>query len=169
MSNTVANAYPFLSSTKDHIDTAIQSVANQYSKIVTRGDAEFAMKQLRSQLREFVVYETKNQGYNMIERNQSLGINVSAQPIILEGKGTDSEPIKSFDWKKKEFLGGILGISVFTVLLSVPLMERAEEQNCLAMLALASIFWTLEVCGNKKLYNINHHAFDRSFRSLSLH
>jgi phosphate transporter len=39
----------------------------------------------------------------------------------------------------------VFSLAVFGAMLSVPIMESVEQQNCLAMLVLVSILWATEV------------------------
>ena len=39
----------------------------------------------------------------------------------------------------------VIILAIFVVLLVVPIMEKPEQQNCLAMLVLVSIMWATEV------------------------
>ena len=57
MDEVLKIAVPFTSEHREIVDDAIASITSVYAKVVTRGDKDLALRQLRMQLREHVVYE----------------------------------------------------------------------------------------------------------------
>lgn len=170
MSQVVANSYPFRESTQAHLDQALQSLIPLYGKIVTRGDPTEALRQLRIQLREHVVWERNTIWREMIgleRKGWSGGAGGSGRRASGGGAGVDKPIVKESptsahihrdsyvrtpfgrlkvpQWATKETLGGSIAIIAFVGILSSNLFDRVEERNCLAILVLASTFWAMEV------------------------
>lgn len=174
MEKVVRRAYPFKEETQNHLNEAIQSVIPLYSKVATRGDTNEALRQLKIQLREHVVWERNTIWREMIglERKGWIGgggrrragdgetstSNKGAmdKPILVQkelstGDGGHymSTPCGRFripGWVSKETIGGTVALVAFIAILCSNLFDRVEERNCLAILVFASIFWAMEVC-----------------------
>lgn len=171
MKEVVSKAYPFKEETQAHLDEALQSLIPLYGKIVTRGDPTEALRQLRIQLREHVVWERNTIWREMIglerkgwsgggsgggARRASTGGAGVDKPIVKESPAHADEHVDTFvstpvgrlrvpRWVTKETLGGTIALLAFVGILSSNLFDRVEERNCLAILVLASIFWAMEV------------------------
>lgn len=172
MSSVLLKSYPFRDETQTKLDEALQSVIPLYARVVTRGDTHEALRQLRIQLREHVIWERNTIWRDMIglERKgwsgAGTGLNarrssmVNGQgldkPIVLQKELDDpdeeaqivSTPLGRFrlpKWMTKEVVGGIIAVVAFISILMSDFGDRVEERNCLAILVFASIFWALEV------------------------
>lgn len=172
MSTVLSQSYPFRDETQKKLDEALQSIIPLYARVMTRGDANEALRQLRIQLREHVVWERNTIWRDMIglerkgwsgagtglnARRASLGGGTGLdKPILLqkELEGPDeqvqvlSTPLGKFrlpSWLTKEAVGGIIAVAAFIGILCSNFGDRVEERNCLAILVFASIFWALEV------------------------
>ncbi|KAF2655987.1 SPX-domain-containing protein [Lophiostoma macrostomum CBS 122681] len=165
LSRFVETAYPFQQSTMNNLAANISRVESAYSRICTKGDVAEAKRELRLHLREHVVWERNTVWREMIgiERKaqaanlgigQILGRKVDPRKVRLQGDEDEPEmkevetPIGRYRcprWLLSStfyFLVGILAI--FFVLLFVPIMKRAEQQNCLALVVLVSLLWATE-------------------------
>lgn len=162
----VDTAYPFKEDTKASVEENISKMESAYTDVVTGGDAELAKKDLRSHLREHVVWERNTVWRDLIgiERRgeaaslgQSLlGQGRTAAGNMLQGdelKGIPSKrivtplgrfnlPLWLFNGSMYTLLGSII---IFFLLLFLPILEKPEQQNCLALLVFVSILWATEV------------------------
>lgn len=142
-------------------------IEEAYSTIVTKGDVEAARSELRLHLREHVVWERntvwremigierKAQAANLGIRNTMLGQDTDPKKARLQGDdagGTMKEvhtPVGRYTCPKFLVSGTfwilIAIIAIFTVLLVVPIMEKGEQQNCLALVVFVSLLWATEV------------------------
>jgi hypothetical protein len=168
MENSVLPAYPFRAETIKHIEENISKMEKAYADIVTQGDVATAKKELRLHLREHVVWERntvwremigierKAQAANMGIRRTLLG--VDTDPAKARKQGDDDElgdmkelrtPVGRFfypTWLFNSTMYTLIGIVViFIILLYVPIMDKVEQQNCLAMLVFVSLLWATEV------------------------
>ena len=169
MEKYVDTAYPFQKDTIRNVEEYIEKVEKAYTEIVTDGDEVAAKKDLRSHLREHVVWERNTVWRDLIgiERRAeaaSLGrvlMGRDGDPTKTRLQGDDEQfpstkeittPIGRFTCPTWLFSSGmfnlIIIIAVFLVLLLVPIMEKPEQQNCLAMLVFVSLLWATEVCGH---------------------
>ncbi|KAJ4317536.1 low-affinity phosphate transporter [Neodidymelliopsis sp. IMI 364377] len=159
-------AYPFQQSTMDKLTQKLQHVEHAYSQICTKGDVSEAKRELRLHLREHVVWERntvwremigierKAQAANIGITQTLLGRDVNAGRVRRQGDENDSEvkevvtPIGRYrcpQWLiSKTFWTLVACIAVFVVLLVVPIMEKPEQQNCLAMVVFVSALWATE-------------------------
>lgn len=163
----VESAYPFKKDTMKGIEANIKRMEDAYTEVVTNGDAELAKKDLRSHLREHVVWERNTVWRDLIgiERRAEaagLGQSLLGQDQLTAGakrlQGDDikgprtkrvSTPLGSFvvpTWLSSgPIMTLVLCLIVFFLLLYLPIMEKAEQQNCLAMLVFVSMLWATEV------------------------
>lgn len=163
----VKPAYPFLQSTMDHLTDNLQRVESAYASIVTKGDVDTARQELRLHLREHVVWERntvwremigierKAQAANLGIRNTMLGQDTDPKKARLQGDeagGATKEiqtPLGTTRCPKFLISGTfwvlVAVVAVFAVLLAVPIMDKPEQQNCLALVIFVSLLWATEV------------------------
>ncbi|KAK2612821.1 low-affinity phosphate transporter [Conoideocrella luteorostrata] len=162
----VDTAYPFKDETKKVVEGNIEKMENAYTDVVTGGDRELAKKDLRSHLREHVVWERNTVWRDLIgiERRAEaarfgqsfLGQDQTAVPKRLQGDDDEAIATKGFktplgrlslpSWLAGTSMLTLLGsIAAFCVLLAIPILDKPEEQNCLAMLVFVSLLWATEV------------------------
>ncbi|KAI1496511.1 SPX domain-containing protein [Biscogniauxia marginata] len=165
MDDTVDSAYPFLRDTIKHIEENISKMEKAYANVVTQGDEALAKKDLRSHLREHVVWERNTVWRDLIglERRAEaaslgkglLGAQTDSMKVRLQGDDAPVAPARHIstpfgrftcpNWLFGSTTFTLLGIIIiFLVLLLVPLMEKPEQQACLAMLVFVSLLWATE-------------------------
>ncbi|KFY58599.1 hypothetical protein V497_04741 [Pseudogymnoascus sp. VKM F-4516 (FW-969)] len=168
MSQTVSPSYVFRPSTIKHVEENISKMETIYADVVTAGDMALAKKELRLHLREHVVWERntvwremigierKAQAANMGIRRTLLGADPDPSHARLQGDDEGLADLKEINtpvgrmyypaWLfSSTMLMLLLIITIFFVLLFVPIMEKTEQQNCLAMLVFVSLLWATEV------------------------
>lgn len=168
LKDSVNPAYPFRETTMQRLDEHIQYIERLYADVVTQGDVELAKRELRLHLREHVVWERntvwremigierKAQAANMGLRRTLLGGDHDQANARLQGDDPDEMGTKEVvtpvgrvrcpTWLLNSSFFILLSIiAVFVVLLSVPIMKKPEQQNCLALLAFTSLLWATEV------------------------
>ncbi|KAI4253985.1 MAG: hypothetical protein LQ352_003369 [Teloschistes flavicans] len=166
--DSVNPAYPFRPSTMQHLDENIQNVEGLYADVITQGDVELAKRELRLHLREHVVWERntvwremigierKAQAANMGLRRTLLGGDHDPANARLQGDDPDEMGTKEVvtpvgrvrcpNWLLNSAFFTLLAIiAIFVVLLTVPIMKKPEQQNCLALLVFVSLLWATEV------------------------
>ncbi len=166
METTVETSYPFIPNTIKQTEEYIQKMVGAYTDIVTQGDEALAKKDLRSHLREHVVWERNTVWRDLIglERRAEaasvggglLGGRGDGAKLRLQGDEPPGVPTKEIHtplghftyptWLFGSTMFTFLGIvAIFSALLFVPIMEKPEQQSCLAMLVFVSLLWATEV------------------------
>jgi phosphate transporter len=166
MAMTVDSAYPFLRETLTELEERIRAMETAYADIVTQGDVTLAKKDLRSHLREHVVWERNTVWRDLIglerraaaaslgkgllgDPNNGLKVRLQGDDVPIAATRDINTPIGRFTcptWLFGSTMTTILVIiAVFLVLLLVPIMEKPEQQACLAMLVFVSLLWATEV------------------------
>ncbi|KAF2190848.1 SPX-domain-containing protein [Zopfia rhizophila CBS 207.26] len=162
----VDTAYPFQKSTMDNLAKNLSRIETAYSRICTKGDVAEAKRELRLHLREHVVWERntvwremigierKSQAANMGLRQTVLGRETDPRKVRLQGDEAEPEmkevvtPIGKYrcpQWLLSSTFYTLVAIlAIFFVLLFVPIMEKPEQQNCLAMVIFVSLLWATE-------------------------
>ncbi|KAK7428812.1 low-affinity phosphate transporter [Neonectria magnoliae] len=161
----VDSAYPFQDRTQRTVEENISKMEQAYAEVVTDGDEALARKDLRSHLREHVVWERNTVWRDLIgieRRAEAAGLGQSllgqersiatrrlqgdeAKALVTTWIPTPFGSLTLPPWLASSSLWTlILCIVVFVALLVVPLMEKPEQQNCLAMLIFVSLLWATE-------------------------
>lgn len=163
----VEPAYPFKPSTMEHLSQNLQKIETAYANVVTNGDIAEAKRELRLHLREHVVWERntvwremigierKAQAANMGLRQTILGQDTDPQKARRQGDEAIAEmkeistPIGKYHcprWLFSSTFYTLVGIfAIFVALIWAPIMEKHEQQNCLAMVVFVSLLWATEV------------------------
>lgn len=165
MDSFVETAYPFRPDTTKVLEEQISKIVEAYTAIVTQGDADSAIRDLRSHLREHVVWERNTVWRDLIgmERRAeaaSLGhtlLGRDTDPHKTRLQGDDelvlptkviSTPLGRFTCPTWLFNSAtfslVVIVALFFALLYIPIMEKPEQQNCLALLVLVSLLWATE-------------------------
>ncbi|KIX04113.1 uncharacterized protein Z518_07666 [Rhinocladiella mackenziei CBS 650.93] len=167
MEKVVNPSYPFLESTVAHLEENISKVEKVYADVVTKGDHNMARRELRLHLREHVVWERNTVWREMIGiERKAQAANLGIRQTLLGGAQDPSKarllgdrdtpetkeivtPIGRYRCPKWLFSSSFLALvgilAIFLALLVVPIMKKAEQQNCLAMLVFVSLLWATEV------------------------
>jgi phosphate transporter len=167
MSSTVSPAYPFTDSTMKKIEDVIARIEQLYADVITGGDLPLAKRELRLHLREHVVWERntvwremigierKAQAANVGIRRTLLGMDEDPATARRQGDEQEAEakeiktPFGRYfvpEWLCSLSFGTLIVIlTVFIILLYAPIMDKPEQQNCLAMLVFVSLLWATEV------------------------
>lgn len=168
LKESVNPAYPFRATTMQHLEKNIQNIERLYADVITHGDLETAKRELRLHLREHVVWERntvwreligierKAQAANMGLRRTLLGGDHDPANARLQGDEPDEMGTKEVvtpvgriscpNWLlNSAFFILVAIIAIFALLLTVPIMKKPEQQNCLALLVFTSLLWATEV------------------------
>lgn len=153
----VNERFPFLEPSKDKITAQINKVVEFYAQ-VTQSSTEVAKKELKTYLREHVVWERNTVWREMINiERRAEAASVTQFRSLLGGTSTLNSqedqivatPIGKYKIPRF-FLNPtlwtlLLIIGVFLLLIFLPTLESPEQSNCLALLAFVSLMWATEV------------------------
>ncbi|KAF5630391.1 ATPase [Fusarium sp. NRRL 52700] len=161
----VETAYPFKDETKRVLEDNIIKMEKAYAEIVTGGDEELARKDLRSHLREHVVWERNTVWRDLIgieRRAEAAGL---GQALLGQERGNVTRRLQGDEakapretqfrtpfgkitlppWLASSSLWTLVAcLTIFFLLLLLPILEKPEQQNCLAMLVFVSLLWATE-------------------------
>lgn len=165
-------AEPFQKSTMDNLTQNLARIETVFSRICTKGDVDEAKRELRLHLREHITWERNTVWREMIgieRKAQAANIGLT-QLFGRDGRDSDPNkvrrqgdevhaqvtelktPIGNYTcpaWLlSSQFYLGVIILAIFAVLLTVPIMEKPEQQNCLAMVIFVSLLWATEVSLN---------------------
>ncbi|KAK5661420.1 hypothetical protein OQA88_11320 [Cercophora sp. LCS_1] len=165
MDSTVDTAYPFKPETAKTLEEYITKMVKAYAAIITNGDEELATRDLRSHLREHVVWERNTVWRELIglERRAEaaslghalLGLDADTKKTRLQGDDELVIPTKEIVtplgrlrlpvWLLSPTIFNLtVIITLFFALIFVPILDRPEQQNCLALLVFVSLLWATE-------------------------
>lgn len=156
-SKKVNEKSPFLEASKTKLNNQINKVASWYA-LVTSNSVDTAKKELKTYLREHVVWERNTVWREMISiERRAEAASVNQFRSLLGGTSTPSSqesqvvdtPIGKYRIPRF-FLNPTLWIliaiiAVFIVLIMLPTLEAPEQSNCLALLIFVSLMWATEV------------------------
>lgn len=158
MANVVEAAFPFEAATQERLASAVRELVLLYAKIVTRGDEEMALKQLKTHLREHVVWERNTIWREMIGRERRGWGNQEASGLDkprIDDSNHDPKPLAMTipaagrislpKWVTKETFFGAVAFALLVGIPHTSAFARPEERNCLALLAFATVMWATEV------------------------
>lgn len=160
MRETVDPEYPWLSATRAEIEDAIERVTLAYARITTEGNKNTANMELRANLREHIVWERNTVWKDMIEQERRQATVKLKAKKLAEAEG---EFIGESIWRipclgevrvptiTRAMWLGLLAFIVFVVLLAVPIFPTVEQENCFAILVLASLLWATEVSTRQRV------------------
>lgn len=158
-------AEPFQKDTMEKLSQSLSRIEVIYSRICTKGDVDEAKRELRLHLREHVVWERNTVWREMIgieRKAQAANIGLSQ----LLGRDTDPNKVRrqgdevNIEMKELQTPIGryrlpswllssqvwlcVIILAVFVALLTVPIMKKPEQQNCLALVVFVSLLWACE-------------------------
>ncbi|KAI9270365.1 SPX domain-containing protein [Phascolomyces articulosus] len=143
-SNYVSKAYPFRVTTKQKLNARIQRTERAYASM-TEGDLDAAVDELKSHLRERIVWERNTVWRDMIgqERKvQSVGVGGDSHHVrFFRFLGHDIERQTVWQW-----VNLLVSLLVFALLVfQIELFPSIEQNRCFAILVFASMLWATEV------------------------
>ncbi|KXH29802.1 SPX domain-containing protein [Colletotrichum simmondsii] len=165
MTANIDNAYPFKPENIKSIEENISKMEKAYAEIVTQGDEGLAKRDLRSHLREHVVWERNTVWRDMIGMERRAEAASLGRGLLGRDGATGSRRLQGDDelapitkevvtpvgrfvvptWvANTPLLTLLIAVGVFLLLLFLPIMEKPEQQNCLALLVFVSILWATE-------------------------
>ncbi|KAG7067560.1 SPX domain-containing protein [Colletotrichum scovillei] len=165
MNANIDSAYPFKPENIKSIEENISKMEKAYAEIVTQGDEGLAKRDLRSHLREHVVWERNTVWRDMIGMERRAEAASLGRGLLGRDGATGSRRLQGDDelapitkevvtpvgrfvvptWvANTPLLTLLIAVVVFLLLLFLPIMEKPEQQNCLALLVFVSILWATE-------------------------
>jgi phosphate transporter len=149
LNDVVGEAYPFRQSTRQKFDEQISKVQEIYANLCTNANMDIAIKELKAQLREFIVWERNTIWRDIIGlERKSHAVGIKAPVISAGGNSEIPTPfgnisVSSTFWKNAFLMSMCVGVFIF--LLNANFFKYEEQRNCFALLVFVSLLWSTEV------------------------
>ncbi|KAI9008168.1 SPX domain-containing protein [Gaertneriomyces semiglobifer] len=148
MATKVDQAYPFRTVTKERLNDMIDKVVGVYARIHTDGKLSLALSELKSRLRDRIIWERNTIWKDMIEqerRRQTVALkpkdDAAKTKWIVVNVGGRTMRIPRLNAAGVKLLTSVL---VLVGLLMFPVLDTPEQSNCFAILVFASLLWAFE-------------------------
>ncbi|CAH1759858.1 7196_t:CDS:2 [Entrophospora sp. SA101] len=149
LTSVVSEAYAFKRSIRQKLESEILRVQEIYSNFYTNADRDVAINELKTHLREFIVWERNTIWRDIIGlERKSHAVNIKAPGDIIKTPPEISTPFGNLtinDIFCKNMTILIICIVIFLLLLNLPIFKHEEQRNCFALLVFASLLWSTEV------------------------
>ncbi|KAG2207497.1 hypothetical protein INT47_004245 [Mucor saturninus] len=143
-STYVSKAYPFKTITKARLNERIQQTERAYAILATGNDLDLAIEELKTHLREHIVWERNTVWRDMIgqeRRTQTVGLSDVKPSSVHTPFGT----LRITRDQVMNYLYMAACIAVFVILMKSEMFNTVEQNRCLAILVFASMLWAGEV------------------------
>lgn len=144
ISDVVNRTYPFSNTTKTELNNRIQIVERLYAQLATDGNLDDAINELKSHLREHIVWERNTVWRDMVGQERKA-VSLAVQSSTPTKFRTPFGKFAITFAQLQMMLTAIVCVSVFLVLYNVKTFEGVEESNCFAILIFASLLWATEL------------------------
>ncbi|CAI2167488.1 1871_t:CDS:2 [Funneliformis geosporum] len=152
LNNVVNESYPFRHPTRQRLEEKILKVQEIYANLCTNANMDIAIRELKTHLREFIVWERNTIWRDIIGlERKSHAVGIKAPVTVdhsLEVTSKITTPFGNLNvsgtfWKNAIILSICVGVFVF--LLDASFFKREEQRYCFAILIFASLLWATEV------------------------
>ncbi|KAF9086051.1 low-affinity phosphate transporter [Mortierella sp. AD031] len=146
MSTVVDYSAPFQAESRQQLDAQILRLQAIYARTCTNGSMAQAAKELRTHLREYIVWERNTVWRDMVGQERKAE---GARAVELE----EQEPWMFFNRPirfisaadARRVLLGLVAIVIFAILMSVSIFDTREQNRCFAILITVAFMWATEV------------------------
>jgi hypothetical protein len=149
--SVVEASHPFLDTTKNNLEHAVDGLVQWYARIATDGKKSAAESDLKSHLKERVVWERNTIWLDMVEnerRTESIGF----QTVFDSSQGRKKTvtiwfcgcPITIPTEIPGNFVTIVFATSLLIFLCNTSLFQTPQQNNCFGILVFASILWAFE-------------------------
>ncbi|KAF9379732.1 low-affinity phosphate transporter [Podila verticillata] len=146
MSEVVDLSAPFQAESRQQLDAQILRLQAIYARTCTNGNMSLAAKELRSHLREYIIWERNTIWRDMVGQERKAEGARAVDPKEHEPWMLFGYPISfitAADFRR--LILGIIGCAIFGVLFSVSIFDTQEQNRCFAILITVAFFWATEV------------------------
>ncbi|KAF9356734.1 low-affinity phosphate transporter [Mortierella sp. AD094] len=144
MTTVVDLSVPFQAETRQSLDQQIIRLQALYARTCTNGSMALAAKELRSHLREYIVWERNTVWRDMVgQERKAEGARAVKEHEPWRIFGKEFSFISKEDGRR--IILGTLGIIIFAVLMCISIFDTREQNRCFAILITTAYFWATEV------------------------
>lgn len=138
LKKNVLDARPFMPQTTQLLQQQLVRVETLYADAFCHGDTALALLQMKSHLRDQVVYDRNTVWRDMIDRDAHVV--KDSPPVKRVTLGTFKLEASRF----RQLCCFLLAIIVFAILLNVHIFAHQAENYCFALLIFAAMLWATE-------------------------
>lgn len=162
LENMCSKTYIFSRATEQNLDHRVDEAVDVYARLATNGDVKIARQELRLHLREHIVWERNTVWRDMIgmeRKAQAANLNIIGgnRNVRLQGEEPTSLLLEKVDYVMmwgfrlpRAIVGRrailcLIGLGILLTFIHVITPFDSDAQNnCLAIIVLASFFWATE-------------------------
>ncbi|KAF9163375.1 low-affinity phosphate transporter [Actinomortierella ambigua] len=146
MKEVVDHAAPYLPESRQQLDDQIVRLQALYARTCCDGNMGQAAKELRSHLREFIVWERNTIWRDMVAQERKVEVARAMDPKEQEPWYLFGKPIRFVSKRNARniVLGLVAGV-LFAILMNLTLFDTPEQNKCFAILITIAFMWATEV------------------------
>ncbi|KAF9924077.1 low-affinity phosphate transporter [Linnemannia zychae] len=146
MSTVVDYSAPFQAESRQQLDAQILRLQSIYARTCTNGSMAQAAKELRTHLREYIVWERNTVWRDMVGQERKAEGARAVERDEDEPWMFFNTPVRFISASDaRRVLLGVIGIIIFAILMSVSIFDTREKNRCFAILITVAFFWATEV------------------------
>ncbi|KAG0256671.1 low-affinity phosphate transporter [Mortierella polycephala] len=146
MASVVNLSAPFQAESRQQLNDQILRLQAIYARTCTDGSMAQAAKELRSHLREYIVWERNTIWRDMVGQERKAEGARAVDPKEQEPWMLFGYPIRFISAADaRRIILGLVGIVLFAILMSVSIFDTQEQNRCFAILISVAYFWATEV------------------------
>ncbi|GJJ72665.1 phosphate transporter [Entomortierella parvispora] len=146
MTTVVDLSAPFQPESRQQLNAQILRLQAIYARTCTNGSMALAAKELRSHLREYIVWERNTVWRDMVGQERKAEGARAVDPKENEPWMFFGRPVTFITaTNARRVILGLLGCIIFAVLMSTTIFDTQEQNRCFAILITVAFFWATEV------------------------
>ncbi|KAG0031175.1 low-affinity phosphate transporter [Podila clonocystis] len=146
MSEVVDLSAPFQAESRQQLDAQILRLQAIYARTCTNGNMNLAAKELRSHLREYIIWERNTIWRDMVGQERKAEGARAVDPKANEPWYLFGYPMRFISATDfRHLILGIVGCAIFALLYSISIFDTREQNRCFAILITVAYFWATEV------------------------
>ncbi|KAF9927810.1 low-affinity phosphate transporter [Linnemannia zychae] len=146
MSTVIDQAVPFKAESRQALDAQILRLQAIYARTCTNGSMSQAAKELRSYLREYIVWERNTVWRDMVQQERKAEGARAVDPKEQEPWMVFGHAIRFMTAADaRRLLLGIIGCGIFSLFMCVKIFNTREQNRCFAIMITAAYLWATEV------------------------
>ncbi|KAJ1981345.1 low-affinity phosphate transporter [Dimargaris verticillata] len=148
INDSLRPAHPFCTETRQSLNQHILSLQRMYAELAGYKDVSEATKELRTYLRDQVVWERNTVWRDMIGQERKVqAVGVRPASMVMDEDEAPAKPrtfrdmLPPYTRQALAFVGCTV---IFIILMAIETFDEPEQHNCLAILIYASLLWAFE-------------------------
>ncbi|KAG0056840.1 low-affinity phosphate transporter [Gryganskiella cystojenkinii] len=146
MTTVVDLSAPFQAESRQQLNAQILRLQAIYARTCTNGSMALAAKELRSHLREYIVWERNTVWRDMVGQERKAEGARAVDPKESEPWMLFGHPVTAITKTQfRHILLGLVACVIFGILMSASIFDTREQNRCFAILITVAFMWATEV------------------------